>query len=574
MSESPEQSNDWKTLTLVGVADRLVARTSFEKNPQANNERKNRWSASKKILSYILRKLSAKGNQAAAIKGLRDLDEAREKALSNFNYRMPDGRLASNIASSDVASLAFDPASPEVILKAFCYVALRVRSTATEAELADIVLHTFKHVVAPQLAAHLFLLERTFPTKEAWPKDYSAKGSSVAKDAWSRPSDLLRNVGDGTFDRRQLQSSGPLLSLAEFKAKYQQAGSKYDQNCAKAALLLRILLQQCADTESEWQRAQSMAGIVLRFFEAHDQQVNQGLGNVARTDLSAANMAEFSDLTSAAVNADLNQKGEHLDRKLNLPLTRRRILSFTPFITDPSSAELDSDFDGAVRMLRQRIGNNKGDEWARTCMGYAYYMSRRCLIVTDRELSKEDQRVAEAAAALTYDLMERAFIVGAPATQQIALRYLAGFCTNPRFRCTALAQKNAKSWVAEYKKSSPKGMATMFSARLAYIYKETPAALKLYRDMFLRALPEAFNDKPKRISSAFEDHEALSYLLPECYTLAGLLLSEDTNGSGGESGLQKQIRRAGVAHFGIECNWPLEAKRIMTGFAYRKSLVA
>jgi len=207
-------------------------------------------------------------------------------------------------------------------------------------------------------------------------------------------------------------------------------------------------------------------------------------------------------------------------------------------------------------------------------MGYAYYMSRRCLIVADRELSKEDQRVSEVAAALTYDLMERAFVVGAPATQQIALRYLAGFCTNPRFRCTALAQKNAKSWVTMYKKSSPKGMATMFSARLAFIKSEKPAALKLYRDMFLRALPEEFNDKPGRISSAFEDHEALSYLLPECYTLAGLLLSEDTNESGGESGLQKQIRRAGVAHFGIECNWPLEAKRITAGFDYRKGLVA
>lgn len=570
MSEPLQQMNDWKMLTLVGLADRLVARTSSAKNTQENTKRKNRWNASKTILRYILHKLSAKGNQAAAIKGLRDLDEAREEALKNFNKSMPDGRAASNIAATDAAPLAFEPASPEVILKAFCYVALRVRSTATEATLADIVWHTFKHVVAPQLAAHLFLLERTFPTKEAWPKDYSAKGSSDAKDAWSRPSNLLRSVVDGSFDRRQLQPSGPLLSLAEFKAKCLQ-----ESNCAKAALLLRVLLQHCANTDADWQHAQSMAGIVLRFFEAHDQQVNQGLGNVARTDLSAATMAEFSDLTSAAVNADLNQKGEHLDRKLNLPLTRRRILSFTPFITDPSSSELDSDFDGAVRMLRQRIGKNKGDEWARTCMGYAYYMSRRCLIVADRELSKEDQRVSEVAAALTYDLMERAFVVGAPATQQIALRYLAGFCTNPRFRCTALAQKNAKSWVMMYKKSSPKGMATMFSARLAFIKSDQPAALKLYRDMFLRALPGGLNkDEPVKNSSAFEDHEALSYLLPECYTLAGLLLSEDTNGSGDESGLQKQIRRAGVAHFGIECNWPLEAKRIMAGFDYRKGLVA
>ena len=139
MSEPLQQMSDWKMLTLVGLADRLVAQTSSAKNTKANNERKNRWSASKKILRYILRKLSAKGNQAAAIKGLRDLDEAREKALSNFNESMPDGRLASNIAAADAAPLAFEPASPEVILKAFCYVALRVRSTATEAELSGTV---------------------------------------------------------------------------------------------------------------------------------------------------------------------------------------------------------------------------------------------------------------------------------------------------------------------------------------------------------------------------------------------------------------------------------------------------
>jgi hypothetical protein len=51
-------------------------------------------------------------------------------------------------------------------------------------------------------------------------------------------------------------------------------------------------------------------------------------------------------------------------------------------------------------------------------------------------------------------------------------------------------------------------------------------------------------------------------------------LSEKTPDVGAESELQKQIRRAGVAHFGIECNWQLEAQRIMAGFAYRKELLA
>lgn len=574
MAESNVPPNDWKLLTLVGVADRLVARTSLEKDPEESNARKNRWSASKKIIAYILRKLSSPGNQAAAIKGLRDLDEAREKALCKFNDRMPDGRPDSKAKSADSTPLTFEPASPEIILKAFCYVALRVRSTATEAQLADIVWHTFRHVVAPQLAAHLFLLERTFASKEAWPKDYSAKGSADAKEAWSKPSALLRGVVDGTFDRRQLQANGPLLSISEFKAKALSAESKCDQNCAKAALLLRILLQQCADTEAEWHRAQSMAGIVLRFFDAQDQQVNQGLGSAERVDLSAATMAEFSDLTSAAVNADLNQKCNHLDRKLNLPQTRRRILSFTPFITDPSSAELDSDFDSAVRMLRLRIDKNEGDEWARACMGYAYYMSRRCLVSTDKRTGTGSDDIAGQAASLTYDLMVRAFNVGAPATQQIALRYLTGFCTNPRFRCSALAQKNSEEWVKAYRKSSPKGMANLFKARLAYIKNDRATALKLYRDMFLRALPAGFNDPLKRSATPLEDHEALAYLLPECYTLAGVLLSEKTPDVGAESELQKQIRRAGVAHFGIECNWQLEAQRIMAGFAYRKELLA
>lgn len=177
------------------------------------------------------------------------------------------------------------------------------------------------------------------------------------------------------------------------------------------------------------------------------------------------------------------------------------------------------------------------------------------------------------AAGLTYDLMERAFETGAPATQQIALRYLAGFCTNPRFRCTALAQKNAKSWVARYDKSSPKGMTKLFKARMAFIANDNSAAIRLYQETFLRALPPEFDDGPRRASSALEDHEALAYLLPECYALAGLILNEKDSANTPESGLQRQIRRAGTAHFGVECDWPKEAQRILAGFAYRKSLL-
>jgi hypothetical protein len=570
MPDTSEQSNDWKMLTLVGLADRLVARTSSGKSKQANEERKNRWRASKNIFRYILRKISAQGSQAAAIRGLRDLDDAREKALAKFKERMPDAR--SFLKNSDLsqAAFAFDPADPELILKAFCFVALRVRSTASAAKFEDVVWHSFKHVVAPQLAAHLFLLENSTDVSQ-WPKDYSAKETGVVFSGWSKPSDLLHAVVSGAFDRKNLQPKGPLLSLSEFKVKC--AESSFDQNRIKAAILLRVLLQFCSNSDENWGRARSMAGVILGHYLSYDQQVSHAIGSTARTDLSAGSLANFADLASVTVSDELNLQGAVLDRQLNLPQTRRRILRFVEDVTNPSPSDIAADFDGASKALRLKLNSNTGDEWARACMGYAYYMSRRCIVQVTETGIIEATSVDNEAAGLTYDLMERAFEIGAPATQQLALRYLAGFCTNPRFRCTALAQKNAKGWVEKYEKVSRRGMINLFKARIAFIANDNSKAVRLYQETFLRALPPEFDDGPRRASSVLEDHEALAYLLPECYALAGEILKHSAGDEGIESALQKQIRRAGVAHFGVECKWKLESKRVMAGFTYRRGLL-
>lgn len=559
MPATTHRSDDWKMLTLVGLADRLAAKTAKEKDSGANDARKKRWAGSKLVLRFIFRKLIQPGSQAAAIKGLRDLDEARIKALERFNAGMPETkRLKSPVG-------AFIPAAPEDILKAFCHVALRVRATCIRASVSDICWHTFRHVVAPQLAAHLYNLEREYPKDECWPSDQSAKGQGPV-EKWRHPSQLLRGVESGGFSRKQLQSKGPSLSIALLKQKAYVKGSEMSPCCEKTSILLRALLQLCADDDGDWSKCVSMSGVLLRLMDAYGQQVHQGIGDIHQTHLNTANMAAFTDLACAPIIAELNQEGKTLDRKINLPQTRRRILSYAPLITDPSSAELDMDFSGAVSMIRKRINKDDGDEWARACMGYAYYMSRRCLI-TAPETAETHQ-----ASELTYDLMERAFKTGNPETKQIALRYLAGFATNPRFRCTSLAQHKAKDWVATYMEAMPKGMAHLFLGRLAYIKGDTQEAIGLYQRMFVRALPKEFSDEATGVTHPLEDHEALAYLIPECYTLAGLLLRNDNGKPEEESLLQKQIRRAGVAHFGIDCDWSKEAERIKAGFEYRKGL--
>ena len=548
-------------LTLVGLADRITAKTAKQKDSNANELRKKRWAGSKTVLRFILRKFIQPGSQAAAIRGLRDLDEARIKAIEAFRSQMPD------TGCLKAPPGAFTPAAPEDILKAFCHVGLRVRATCIQASISDISWHTFRHVVAPQLAAHLCNLEREHPNDEAWLPDQSAKGQG-AVDIWRRPSQLLRGVADGGFDRKQLQSKGPLLSIALLKVKALAAGTKTPECCSKTSILLRALLQMCADNEEDWDRAVDMAGVLLVLMDEYGQQVRQGIGDIHQTHLNGANMAAFTDLACAPIIAELNKESETLDRKINLPQTRRRILCYAPLITDPSSAELDRDFGDAVSMIRKRINKDAGDEWARACMGYAYYMSRRCLI-TAPETEETHQ-----ASKLTYDLMERAFKTGNPDTQQIALRYLAGFVTNPRFRCTASAQHKAEEWVDLYKKASPKGMANLFLGRLAFINGKTDKAIGLYQRIFVRALPKEFSDEATGVTHPLEDHEALAYLIPECYTLAGLLLRNDNDKPEEETLLQKQIRRAGAAHFGIECDWPKEAERIKAGFEYRKVLLS
>lgn len=561
MPDAQTRSDDWKMLTLVGLADRLSAKMALEKDPAANDARKKRWAGSKLVLRFIFRKFIQPGSQAAAIRGLRDLDQARIKAIEAFKSKMPDtGRLKA-------PSGAFTPAAPEDILKAYCHVALRVRATCIRASIGDISWHTFRHVVAPQLAAHLCNLEREYPNISSWPEDELAnKERSV--DKWRRPSQLLLGVNSGSFNRRRLESEGPTLSIALLKDKTLKEGTGVSPCCARTSILLRALLQLCADNDEDWKRAINMAGVLIRLMDEYGQQVHQGIGDISQTHLKMSNMAAFTDLACASVIAELNQEGNTLDRKINLPQTRRRILNYAPLITDPSSAELDTDFSEAVKALRARINKEEGDEWARACMGYAYYTSRRCLITA------VDSDQTHQASELTYDLMERAFNTGNPDTQQIALRYLAGFTTNPRFRCTFLAQYKAKEWVALYKKTSPKGMAHLFLGRLAFINGDNEAAIELYQKTFLRALPREFSDEAAGILHPLEDHEALAYLIPECYTLAGLLLRNGNDKPGEESLLQKQIRRAGVAHFGIDCEWPKEAERIKTGFDYRKGLLS
>lgn len=564
MPEAPPRSDDWKMLTLVGLANRISARTSLvAKSDQPPDTHKNRQRTSAGVFKKILRMLDVGGAQADAVQRLGDLDKSRKEAIAEFIRRMPV------LGKCDTwPEGVAEPASPENILKSFCLIALRVRATSPDASLSDIAWHTAKHVVAPHLATYLLILEHKHPDPKMWPMDYRSNDGGAIGD-WRKPRALLESVKDGSFSRAMLDPEGPSLSLPSFKENAAKT-SALDLECTKVAMLLRVLLQQCGGSDEDWKIARGLASVTLRYMASAGSQASRGLGDAMVTELSPDNMAQFCDLVSAAIISDMSRRGEFLDRKLNLPQTRRRILMFTPYISDPSTDELDMDFPGAVRMIRERLEREDNDDWARECMGYAYYMSRRCLFSED-DLKGNAETEAKEAAALTYDLMSRAFKIGDPATQQVALRYLAGFSTNPRFRCSALTQKEAPKWVKLYESSAPKGMAKLFQGRLAFIKGDTKRTRSCYTDTFLRAIPPDFVEDNY---APLEDHEALAYLLPECYALTSALLNETSPGDGKESALQVQIRRASVAHFGIECDWAKEARRIIKGFEFRRKLLA
>lgn len=563
MPEVPPRSDDWKMLTLVGLAHRLAIRTSPAKSEVLPDAHKNRQRISIGIFRIIRAMILPGATPDAAAEKLRNLDKARVDAIAEFAARMPDkGKVY------DPSGSFAEPATPEEILKAFCLVALRVRATAPEATLSDIAWHTFKYVVAPHLAIYLGILESKFPEAKQWPADQASNNGRIIND-WLMPRMLLTSVKEGTFDIANLNPEGSFLSLPDFKVSAFDPKKGADPECAKIAVLLRVLLQQCSTDSESWKIARGLCAITLRMMDASGHQVTTALSDPAPSHLKSSNMAEFCDRTCSAIISELSRRSESLDRKLNMPLTRRRILSFTPYITDPTSDDLDLDFDGSVKVIRARLNEKKGEEWAKTCMGYAYFMSRRC-VVQDRTLTPGEETAAEEAALLTHNLMSRAFQIGDPGTQQIALRYLAGFSTNPRFRCGPLAQKEADRWVTTYEAYSPKGMSKLFRGRLAFISGAIPQARKYYVDSFMRAIPPDFIDEKY---SPLEDHEALAYLLPECYALVDVLQVDRRPEGMSETLLQTQIRRAAVAHFGIECNWLKEAERIKKGFEYRKGLL-
>jgi hypothetical protein len=264
----------------------------------------------------------------------------------------------------------------------------------------------------------------------------------------------------------------------------------------------------------------------------------------------------------------------------SFPQYRREILFYASQTENPSEAEIRSNFAGSIDLLKDRLPTLP----ASACLAYAYHFSKKTTLRLKPDGKLEDDPLKLRASKLTCDLLRSAAGSDDRDIRSIALRYLAGYVTNPRYICGSDDFVECPEWISMYEKEQPGSLLVKhFRARHLLALRKHEAAAVNYRVLFVRAMPSGeLKADPKgplgimlasSQSQQLTDMECISYLLPECYALAGRLLDGKLRPSDPESDMQRDIRRISEAHFGVSCNnWREEESRIIAGFELRAKL--
>ena len=449
--------------------------------------------------------------------------------------------------------------------------------------MAEVALSSFRVVALPQLHAHLQRIEAKVPSS-LWPKLKGNDGNELFPGQASTPSFLARMVSEGVLGRRHFDSSSPKLRHPvvdgdAIKRENNKVLAEQRLLALRSVEFLWLLLRKAARSDSTWEAARRLAGEYLALEEEAGQQVVTGLGQ-SQLEFSTMNLMELCDRAHQTALALLGGRSSSLLGK-SFPQVRRQILSYAAQAANPTEAEIQGDFARSMDRLRDRLPTLPPSE----CLAYAYHVSRKTTLRLRSDGQVEEEPLKLRASELTCDLLRSATEAGDRDIRTVALRYLAGYITNPRYVCVAEDFEECPKWITKYEKEEPGSLlARHFRARHLLASGKDEAAAVNYRVLFVRAMPsgelKAEPSGPLGIMLArsqlqqLTDMECISYLLPECYALAGRLLDGKKQPSDAETEMQRDIRRISEAHFGVSCkDWRVEEARIVAGFALRSRLL-
>lgn len=587
--EKPEKPPEWLDLTFVRLANSLPAKMGDgqEKGHDAFTAVNG---LTGRVANWVASRFLDRRFEKAAARRLGELEKARVESAGRFAKAMPDCRRLTSHA--DQRGYGCSPADPALVLRVFCNVVIRVHTSLPEAGLSDVALGAFRTVALPQLHAHLSRIEACV-APGPWPALLNNDGVQQFNGSWA-PMEVARLVAEGKLERRHFDSSSPkLCPPRKLKDGDEDIGREKDATKAearravlRAAGLLHMLLRKAARSDAAWNVAKRMAGEYVALEEESGQQVVTGLGS-SQLEFSSMNLMELCDRAHFEVISSLGGRTVSMLGK-SFPQIRRQILAYASQAANPTEAEIKGDFAGSVERLGERlqgIDDRLPELSPSECLAYAYHVSKRTAIRLGKDGKVEADAVRLKASLLTCDLLRSAAEAEDRDIRNVALRYLAGYITNPRYLCGADDFRECHKWIARYEKAEPASLlAKHFRARHMLASGNKRDAEDNYRVLFVRAMPVGeLRTGPsgpigvvpaKGQSQQLTDMECISYLLPECYALAGSLLDEKQSPADDETAMQRDIRRISEAHFGVSCaDWRREETSIIAGFELRSRLL-
>lgn len=262
------------------------------------------------------------------------------------------------------------------------------------------------------------------------------------------------------------------------------------------------------------------------------------------------------------------------------------------YLMGKESDEIRDDFEHGLASARvvlmelETCGDQKAsEEQAKRIFGWAYILSRHNLLGRNHAAKKLDDKRYADAGALLFDLLNvLRFKAADEKYRALALRYLVGFMTNPRFiKPLQKIRQDPRNSQSQYTSATvddlieaakkfpivPRSVVSLANARMAlysaHDYRKDPdrAArdLQTALDHYGAILKQV--DSPAKAGTM--DSEVIAWAIPEMYYAVGQFAAHDVESRNDWRKVQESLQILGEVQYGVFFNANEESKRIVTG---------
>lgn len=262
------------------------------------------------------------------------------------------------------------------------------------------------------------------------------------------------------------------------------------------------------------------------------------------------------------------------------------------YLMGKESDEIRDDFDHGLASARavflelEACGDQKAsEEQAKRIFGWAYILSRHNLLGRNHAAKRLDDKRYADAGSLLFDLLNiLRFKAADEKYRALALRYLVGFMTNPRFiKPLQKIRQDPRNSQSQYTSATvdglieaaknfasvPRSVVYLANGRMAlysaHDYRNDPdrAArdLQTALDHYGTILKQV--DSPAKAGTM--DSEVIAWAIPEMYYAVGLFAAHDVDSQNDWSKVQESLQLLGELQYGVFFNAHEESKRIAKG---------